>query len=143
MTDADSLYEQADFLVKQRKERGPDPKPEKRVLRRNQPRPDRLWRERVLERDQGCVVHADPKDCDEGWQAHHVVAQQELRRTAPAELWNVLVGMGVCGLAHRQHHSRIAPIPRQAIPVEVDVFLQRLGFHNYLVRHYPLMEDAA
>lgn len=114
----------------------PDPKPTPRVKRSNQPRPDRLWKERVLERDQGCCVHSNPSDCREWWQAHHVVPQQVLRREAPEVLWHPLAGMGVCGLAHRQHHSGAAPISLDAIPLPVVDFLGGLGFGWYLERHY-------
>ncbi len=115
-----------------------DPKPAPRVKRSNAPRPDRLWWERVLERDQGCCVHSNPADCSDGFQAHHVIPQQTLRREAPSWLWEPLVGMGVCGLAHRQHHNRTRPIERAEIPAQVVAFLVfQLGFGPYLDRHYP------
>ncbi len=113
-----------------------DPKPAPRVKRRNAPRPDKLWRERVLERDQGCRVHANPADCSDGWQAHHVVPQQVLRRERPGILWDVSAGIGVCGLAHRQHHARTRPIALSEIPPSVVAFLRSHGFADYLDRHY-------
>ena len=108
---------------------------------RPDPRPDRLWRERVLERDQGCCVHTNPADCREWFQAHHVVPQQVLRRTTPeadlaAVLWHPLAGMGVCGLVHRQHHSGHTLIALDAIPLPVVDFLCGLGFGWYIERHY-------
>lgn len=114
----------------------PDWKPPARVKRSNAPRPDRLWKERVLERDQGCCVHVNPKDCREGWQAHHVVPQQELRRTFPEALWNPLAGIGVCGLAHRQHHNRTHPITLDMIPLPVQDYLGGIGYRVFLERHY-------
>jgi len=46
--------------------------------------------------------------------------------------------MGVCGLAHRQHHNRTRPIERAEIPAQVVAFLVfQLGFGPYLDRHYP------
>lgn len=115
----------------------PDPRPPRRVKRTTAPRPDRLWKERVLERDQGCCVHTDPADCDEGWQAHHVVPQQALRKLAPHALWHIDSGMGVCGLAHRRHHSRVRPIRLDEVPASVRAHLTALGFAAYLERHYP------
>lgn len=117
--------------------RGPDWKLARRVKRSNMPRPDRLWRERVLERDQVCVVHTDPVECGEGFQAHHVVPQQELRRTMPEALWHPLSGVCVCGLAHRQHHSRVRPIMLDDIPLPVLDYLSGVGFGPYIERHYP------
>lgn len=49
------------------------------------------------------------------------------------------VGMGVCGLAHRQHHNRVRPIERAEIPAVVVAFLVfELGFGAYIDRHYPV-----
>ena len=129
-------HRRADTLIEHRPAR-PDPKPAKREPRRTG-RTDQLWRWKlaVLERDQGCCVHLNPADCREGWQAHHVVAQQELRRTRPDALWNPLSGMGVCGLAHRQHHSRVRPILLNDVPPKVVEFLCGLGFGAYLERRY-------
>ena len=115
----------------------PDPKPAKRASRTTAPRPDRLWRERVLERDQGCCVHTNPADCREWFQAHHVVAQQILRLNHADQLWHPLAGMGVCGLVHRRHHSAAELIPLWAIPLPVVDFLSGLGFGWYIERHYP------
>jgi hypothetical protein len=115
----------------------PDPRPARRVKRSNTPRPDRLWRERVLERDQGCCIHTNPADCSDSWQAHHVVPQQELRRTFPEALWNPASGMGVCGLAHRQHHNRVRPIELDEIPLTVRDYLQGCGYGPFIERHYP------
>lgn len=120
----------------------PDPKLERRVksgdvkqasddFHRN------VWRDLVLERDQGCSVHPNPADCAEGFQAHHVVAQQELRKRRPDLIWNPLVGMGVCGKAHRQHHSRVRPIAFAEIPYSVVVFVCEHGLRDYLDRRYP------
>lgn len=115
----------------------PDPRPPRRVKRTTAPRPDRLWKERVLERDQGCCVHRDPADCDEGWQAHHVVPQKILRQYAPQALWHTGTGMGVCGLAHRQHHNRVRPITLDEVPEPVRRHIVALGLGWFLERHYP------
>src|SRR5262245_3767922 len=65
----------------------PDPKPAPRTTRRVAGRTaaqeGRHWRDAVLDRDSGCVVHSNPADCAEGWHAHHVVPQQVLRRERP------------------------------------------------------------
>lgn len=114
----------------------PDPRPQRRTPR-SQVHPLVSWKMTVLERDMGCCVHRNPADCDFGWQAHHVVAQQELRRSRPDLLWNPLSGMGVCGLAHRQHHNRVRPILLDEIPAAVVVFLREAGYSAYLERHYP------
>lgn len=119
----------------------PDPKPPKRASRAEslgKPGSRQRWHDAVLERDQGCNVHPNPADCDEGWQAHHVVPQQVLRREQPAILWHPLVGMGVCGLAHRQHHSGVRPITQDEVPAPVVAFLRSRGFSAYLHRHYDL-----
>jgi hypothetical protein len=145
--DADSMYGWADQLVKQRKENPErfraDPKPASRVLRKDAPKPPDTWRDAVLERDQGCVVHVNPADCDEGFDAHHVVPQQRLRREAPELLWEPEAGVGVCGLAHRQHHSCVRRIRWQELPASVRAFLRAAGFGAYLQRHYPFVEEAA
>lgn len=99
--------------------------------------PSLAWKLAVLERDQRCCVHGNPAECDNGWVAHHVVYQQELRRTWPDLLWHPLVGMGVCGLAHRQHHNRVRPILTAEIPPAVLAFLREAGYGLYLERRYP------
>ena len=95
------------------------------------------WRNAVLERDQGCVAHTNPVTCREGWQAHHVVPQQILRRIAPDALWNPLSGVGLCGLAHRRHHSGHTPLPFDFLPLPVVDYLSGRGFAHYLERMYP------
>jgi len=115
----------------------PDPKPAKREKRGATP-PLVAWKLTVLERDQGCQVHTNPADCSDGWQAHHVVPQQILRRAVVTEaLWDPRSGMGVCGLAHRQHHTRVRPILFTEIPTVCVEYLSGLGFGAWLERHYP------
>jgi len=46
--------------------------------------------------------------------------------------------MGVCGLAHRQHHSGHRPIRFDEIPRNVRVFLAMAGYDWYLLRHYEV-----
>ena len=118
----------------------PDWKPARRVRRAAANKGDApgLWRDAVLNRDQGCRVHENPADCADGWAAHHVVPQQELRRTLPEALWNPLSGMGVCGKAHRQHHNLSRRITLNEIPVVVQAYLRHHGFGPYLDRHYDL-----
>lgn len=121
----------------------PYPKPQPRLRRSAANKGDApgLWRDAVLNRDQGCRVHENPADCQHGWAAHHVVLQQTLRDDCPDALWNPLSGMGVCGLAHRQHHNRRRPILLHEIPPVVVAYLQHHGFGPYLDRHYPLTLD--
>lgn len=117
-----------------------DWKPAPRVKRKDT-RPSaesKAWRNAVLDRDRACLVHANPLDCREGWQAHHVVTQQVLRREQPGALWDPLSGMCVCGLAHRQHHAGRVLIPHVAIPLAVRAFLTEQGFGGYLARHYEI-----
>lgn len=117
----------------------PDPKPAKRVKRSKAPKPDESWKLAVLDRDQGCCVHASPHLCEPPFVAHHVLYQQHIRNDGvTAILWDTAVGMGVCELAHRQHHSRVRPIFRDEIPADVAEFLERLGYGWYLDSKYPL-----
>jgi len=146
---ADDFVEHLHALAQERNDRlrehrpaKPDPKPAPRITRRDAAlryRPALAWKLTVLERDQGCCVHSNPADCSDGWVAHHVVAQQELRRSRPDLLWNPLSGMGVCGLAHRQHHNRVRPITQDEIPAAVLVFLREAGYSWYLDRHYEIL----
>lgn len=101
------------------------------------------WRLAVLDRDQGCLVHDDPAVCELPFQAHHVCLAQVLRREFPEALWNPLAGMGVCSLAHRQHHNRVRPILLDEVPVEVVAYLTEHGFGPWLHRHYPQRQVAA
>lgn len=135
----DELAEHVQAAAEQDEHRT-DWKPPPRV-KRTATRPSvesKAWREAILDRDQGCVVHANPADCGEGWQAHHVVPQQVLRRERAEAIWNPLSGMCVCGLVHRQHHAGRVPIPYEAIPLAVRSFLAEQGFGGYLFRHYEL-----
>lgn len=116
----------------------PDWRPAPRVKRRDAPKAGWSWKQAVLERDQGCCVHPNPADCAEGWQAHHVVPQQELRRQGLTYAINhPLSGMGVCGKAHRQHHSGGRVIWRHEIPAAVKDFLVAQGMAYHIDRHYP------
>jgi len=101
------------------------------------------WRLAIIDRDQGCLVHRNPAECGEDARgllmvAHHVVYQQELRRSRPALLWNPLSGMLVCGIAHTQHHNRSRPILLDEIPPAVAAFLREAGYSYYLERHYGI-----
>lgn len=152
--DRDSEYdEHLRHLADVRRERlaehvTPDPKPDKRVTREEarkagalnwwQGMEPRLWRDAVLERDQGCIVHRNPAECSEGWQAHHVVPQQQLRRGHAEALWNPLSGVGVCGKAHRQHHSGYRIIRYDELPQDIVDHLNGLGYSGYLLRHYEI-----
>ena len=133
--------EQAERLYENRPAR-PDPKPAPRATRAAAGRvaasEGRQWRDRVLDRDAGCVVHPNPADCAEGWHAHHVIPQQTLRRERPDLLWHPLAGVGVCGKAHRQHHSGYRAITQDELPQAVVGFLRAQGFGRYLERHYDL-----
>lgn len=92
----------------------PDPRPVRTLTRAQAHRthpPSLSWKLAVLERDQGCCVHLNPAECSDGFIGHHVVTQQVLRRSGlPDSIWHPSSGMGVCGLAHRQHHNRVRPI---------------------------------
>lgn len=140
----DEWYERRDDLrlrALDRVEVIPDPRPQRRLSRSQAARiiaPSWTWKRDILERDQGCCVHRNPADCSEGWQAHHVVSQQDLRRRSrPDAIWHPSSGMGVCGLAHRQHHSRVRPILHSEIPLVCVEYLTGLGFGPYLERRYP------
>lgn len=129
----------ADREIEERAHRT-DWKPPKRLTRADvarKYRPGIAWKLAVLERDQGCVYHHNPVYCAEGWHAHHVVTQQELRRTHPEILWHPLSGVGLCGKAHRRHHSGYEPVPYDLLPLTVVDFLGGLGYSGYLIRHYP------
>lgn len=115
-----------------------DPKPLPRRKRKDVHSPGRWWRDAVLERDMGCIAHSNPVSCSEGWHAHHVVPQQELRRTAPDAIWHPLSGVGLCGKAHRRHHSGYELIAFDLLPLAVVDFLSGLGYSEYLLRHYPV-----
>jgi hypothetical protein len=123
----------------ERREILPDPKPRPRVPKRlGAPEDGLRWRDTVLERDMGCVKHRNPADCAEGWHAHHVIPQQTLRRTHPEILWHPLVGVGLCGKAHRQHHAGHNPLTMGELPASVRSFLRSKGFQWYLDRHYDI-----
>ncbi len=126
-----------------RREVTPDPRPEKRTLRRNAPKPGIDWRWKVLERDAGCISCADPTTCAEGWQAHHPVPQQRLREEHPEALWSIDAGIGLCGRAHRRFHAGLLTIHREQLPASVVAYLESLGYGWYLEAHYPSEQVAA
>lgn len=74
----------------------------------------------------GCVVcQRFPPDAqtyrerrvDIDWmQAHHLLEQQWLKRWAPAYLWDVRIGLGVCRWHHGRHTDAVQRIPRLLIP---------------------------
>ena len=113
-----------------------DWKPARRVSRRDAPRPDIMWRELIFQRDQGCVFHSNPADCDEGMQFHHVVFQQELRRSFPEALWKPESGVCLCGWAHRNFHGGWITLTVEDLPAEVVGYLREIGYGWYLEKHY-------
>lgn len=125
--------------------RGPDPRPAKRLRKRDVPAPDHTWRESVFERDGfNCPVHDDPKDCEWPPAAHHVVLAQLLRRDGHINaVYARAAGMTVCSRAHRQHHNRVRPIFLDEIPAECVTFAVELGYGDWLERTYPRLASVA
>lgn len=93
------------------------------------------WRDAVLQRDRGCIVHDDPLDCDGPLQAHHVVTQQHLRKRK-LPLWDPRIGVAVCEKAHRRHTSAVERISVECIPCEVLDYVAELGLGWMLERYY-------
>jgi hypothetical protein len=92
------------------------------------------WKRSVLDRDAGCVVW---HDCDGDLQAHHVVTQQHLRKRGLGDwAWDRRIGVTVCELAHRRHHSARERIRFEVLPSEVVVLVHALGLDWYLERYY-------
>lgn len=92
------------------------------------------WKRRVIARDAACVLwHA----CEGELQAHHVVTQQHLRkRGLSRHAWDRRLGVTVCELGHRRHHSARERIPLDALPTEVREFVCDLVGPDYLERFY-------
>lgn len=88
----------------------------------------------VLDRDAACIV---PHSCQGDLQAHHVVTQQHLRkRGLGGWAWDRRMGVTVCELAHRRHHSARERIPFDCLPNEVVGFVTKLVGQDYLERYY-------
>lgn len=156
LDDADARYardveaEHVEHRDRQRADRlaehvTPDPRPAKRIKRKDVPRPDETWRESVFERDGfTCPVHGDPKDCEWPPAAHHVVLAQQLRRDGHVNaVYARAAGMTLCSKAHRQHHNRTRPVLLEEIPAECLTFARELGYGEWLQRHYPSREAVA
>lgn len=96
--------------------------------------PKLAFKRSVLDRDAGCVVW---HDCDGDLQAHHVVTQQHLRKRGFGDwVWDRRIGVTVCELAHRRHHSARERIPYEVLPSEVVGLVNKLGLGWYLERYY-------
>lgn len=94
------------------------------------------WKRRVCVH--GCQVHGDPRDCDGPVQAHHIILQQHLRKHGLADhVLDTDVGMGVCYLAHRQHHNATRRIPYECVPDAAIRFAYEHGIDWMLDRYYP------
>lgn len=95
------------------------------------------WRNAVMDRDQGCVVHRNPADCIPPFQAHHVVTQHHLRKHGHGDaLWDPRVGVCVCEGAHVRHTKAVERIPVECLPGEVVAFVRELGLGWTLDRYY-------
>lgn len=93
------------------------------------------WKRSVLDRDAGCVVY---HDCEGDLQAHHVVTQQHLRKRGLGDwAWDRRIGVTVCELAHRRHHSARERISFEVLPTEVVKLVTDLVGPDYLARYYP------
>ena len=92
------------------------------------------WKRAVIDRDAGCVSH---HSCEGELQAHHVVTQQHLRKRHLSEhAWDRRIGVTLCELAHRRHHSARERISYDSLPEEVVGFVTDLGLDWYLERYY-------
>lgn len=100
------------------------------------------WKRAVLSRDAACVVY---HSCDGDLQAHHVVTQQHLRKRGLGDwAWDRRIGVTVCELAHRRHHSARERISVDCLPSEVVGLVHALGLDWYLERYYadaPTLQD--
>lgn len=94
------------------------------------------WRAQVLSSG-GCVGHDDPADCEWPMAAHHVVTTQKLRKMGRVDLIHETAnGVPACYEVHRKHHSRIAPIARERLPVEALAFAEGLGLGWWIDKFY-------
>jgi hypothetical protein len=96
------------------------------------------WKRAVIDRDAGCIVC---HDCEGELQAHHVVTQQHLRKHGLSEhAWDRRIGVTLCELAHRRHHSARERLDVDSLPSEVVGFVKELGLDWYLERHYGVTQ---
>lgn len=139
---------------------GPDPKPVKR--KKGKPKTDlatlaaaKEWHDKTVAF--GCrVCPTLGRECEGAVLAHHVLRKQFIRgylddreQTAPfgigivredlerALMWDLRNGMGVCYRAHRRHHNRIEPIPRNLVTKDAWTFAAELGLSRRLEADYP------
>lgn len=94
------------------------------------------WKRRVSLT--GCVVHADPRECDGPLQCHHIITQQALRKRGLDFLrYDVRNGMCLCYRAHRRHTNRTEPIDYSYLSQGAIDFATEVGLDWQLDRYYP------
>lgn len=85
-----------------------------------------------------CQAPGCPAPMAGGWQAHHVVYEQELRRLH-LPIYNVRNSMRLCSACHARHHNRTAPLPLSILTEEHLAYAREvLGDRamDYLSRRY-------
>lgn len=116
-----------------------DPKPTKRILRREQrtnQEAAHAWKQAVLVSGPCAVTGRTPTV------AHHAVPQRVLRERGLGEhaRWDVRNGIPLESRAHERHHSRHRPILMSELPAAVFDFAEDYGLVEYLRRTYPTKE---
>lgn len=86
-----------------------------------------------------CVVTEATEDVD----PHHVVYAQTLRAHGLREfLGDHRNRLSLVRDVHLNHHSGVAPIPREILPAAVFEFAAEVGLTWWLDKHYPVAVDA-
>lgn len=94
------------------------------------------WKRRVSLT--GCVVHANPSDCEWPLEAHHVIAAHQLKKRGLHHLlYDVRNGLCLCYRAHRRHTNRTEPIDYSYLSQQAIDFATEVGLDWQLDRDYP------
>jgi hypothetical protein len=73
-----------------------------------------------------------------GYEAHHILYQQELRKHGHSDLlWDLRNRLVVEYRKHERHHSGAEPIKMSELSLENVQFAEELGLYWLLVKHYP------